>query len=307
VSAHSAPSPGSPAPRPRASDDATDGGSHGANADATASDATDAAAPDATTPGGYDAHAGGALRGVASALLIALYIVLYLLTLAPVVLLAPGWLARHNAWALHLWGRPILWLAGIRLDIHGAEQLQTDGPQLLLFTHQSIADMALLGALWPARGTVVYKREFHAIPLMGRSMRAMGLTPIDRGHRKSAMRALDELAARIREQNLQAMLAPEGTRSKRGGLLPFKRGPFHVALQTRAPIVPVILRGVHQVLPPGSCLPRSGTVRIDYLPAIDTSHWHEDDMAQHVREVRARFLELVPDSAETSSQASPNG
>jgi 1-acyl-sn-glycerol-3-phosphate acyltransferase len=244
---------------------------------------------------GFDAGAGSRLRGFVALPLVLLATLLYLVAHAPFVLLAPDWVAARRRASLRSWGRTLLWIVGIRLEVHGAEHLPDEGPALVLFTHQSLVDLALISALWPARGTVVYKREFHAIPLMGRTMRAMGMTPIDRSQREAAVRSLDEVVRAMNERDTVAMLAPEGTRSRLNGLMPFKRGPFHVALDTGAPLIPMVFRGVRQVMPFGRWIARPGTVRVDYLSPTDTREWSAETLDQHIDDVRARFLELVPD------------
>ena len=90
------------------------------------------------------------------------------------------------------------------------------------------------------------------------------------------------------------MMAPEGTRSRRGGLQPFKKGPFHVAIATRAPVYPTIWRGIEALNPMGSWLIRSGEIRADCLAPIDTSTWTAETIEDHISETRDVFLRYLP-------------
>lgn len=242
----------------------------------------------------FDARAGSPLRGLLLLPLVLAFTFGALLAMLPVVVLRPSTLARRSRRVLHAIGATQLRLLGVVLEVHGDEHLPASGPGLVFFNHQSLLDLALLCATWPARGTVVYKREFHRIPLMGRTMAAMGMVPIDRGDRARAIEALGDLGQRLRREPLVVLLAPEGSRSRRPGLLPFKRGPFHLALASGAPITPMILRGVRQLMPPGSWICRPGRVRVDYLPPIATNAWSTDTLDEQVAAVRARFLAWLP-------------
>lgn len=250
----------------------------------------------APEPPRWDARPGSRLRGLLVTPLWLLFAFGVLAPLAPVVIFAPHLMRRWRLAITHFWGRGLLALLGVRLVVEGREHLPEHGPAIVLFTHQSLLDLALLSALWPPRGIVLYKQEFHRIPFMGSTMRAMGFIAVDRQNREAAVRSVREAADAIREQNAQVLIAPEGTRSRTRGLLRFKRGPFHLALASRAPMVPVIFQGVRQVMPAGHWIGRPGTVRALYLPTIDTSDWRADSIDQHVADVRAMFLAHVPDA-----------
>jgi putative phosphoserine phosphatase/1-acylglycerol-3-phosphate O-acyltransferase len=204
--------------------------------------------------------------------------------------------------AMHLWGGGMKRLFGIRIEVMGREHLEAPGARLLFFNHQSILDLVLLTWLWPQDTVVLYKKEFHRIPFFGLAMKRMGLIPVDRRNRLAAITSLRDAARRIREEGNKVFVAPEGTRSRTDGLLPFKRGPFHLALQTRAPIVPVIFRGVRALLPQGKVIPRSGVLRVDVLPPIDTSDWDDRDLDRHVRELREVYLAYVPGATKLTGE-----
>ncbi|MFT5150258.1 MAG: putative phosphoserine phosphatase/1-acylglycerol-3-phosphate O-acyltransferase, partial [Planctomycetota bacterium] len=101
--------------------------------------------------------------------------------------------------------------------------------------------------------------------------------------------------------------APEGTRSRRGGLQRFKLGAFHLATTTGVPIVPMIMRGVDRVLPMGSFIVRSGRIRVDYLPPIDPTGWELEEVREHADEIREQFLQYLPPAPEPEPKQAKTG
>lgn len=254
-------------------------------------------------PSPHDPQAGGRIRGVLMLLPVFIWAFAYMFYLMTMALIAPGVLRRDPARAIRPWGGGMLKLLGIRLEVHGREHLDSHGPQIILFNHVNIFDLAVLAAVWGDNFSVIYKKEFHKIPLMGRLMRFFGMIPIDRSNRERAMKSMAEAARHVREQNKKVLVAPEGTRSHNGRLQDFKRGPFHLALETKSPVVPMVMRGL-EVLVPGISKPaRSGVIRVDFLPAIDTSDWTRRTLDVHVEEARQAFLQYLPDGCEEKTEA----
>jgi 1-acyl-sn-glycerol-3-phosphate acyltransferase len=250
----------------------------------------------------HDPQAGNRIRGVLMLLPVLIWAFSYLVYLLLLAVVAPGVLRRDPSKAIRRWGRGMLKLLGIRLEVHGLEHLDPNGPQIILFNHVNIFDLAVLSAVWGDDFSVIYKKEFHRIPIMGRLMRFFGMIPIDRSNRERAMRSMAEAAMHVREQNKKVFIAPEGTRSHDGRLRDFKRGPFHLALETQAPVVPMIMRG-QEVLVPGLTKPaRSGVLRVDFLSAIDTSAWTRRTLDAHVAEARQAFLQYLPEGLDAPAE-----
>ena len=89
------------------------------------------------------------------------------------------------------------------------------------------------------------------------------------------------------------MIAPEGTRSATPRLGHFKKGPFHIAMQARVPMVPIVLRNVGEVMWRGAQVLSPGTVEVAVLPAVDTRRWSAETIDDHVAEVRQMFLDTL--------------
>jgi putative phosphoserine phosphatase / 1-acylglycerol-3-phosphate O-acyltransferase len=192
------------------------------------------------------------------------------------------------------WGRVPLWLLGIRLDVHGLEHRDAPGPKLLLFNHVSELDILILSALCPERPIVLYKKEFGRIPGLGWALSAMGMISVDRSNHEAAIRSVGQAGERVLAEKAAVMMAPEGTRSRKGGLQKFKLGAFHLATSSGVPIVPLVLRGIDSVLPMGKRFARSGVIRVDFLEPVATSDWETEDLRENAEAVREVFLRYVP-------------
>ena len=198
-----------------------------------------------------------------------------LLVVLPLVALSErvhrGWGRALAVRAIRRTGR----LCGITFDVRSTEATKERGSCVLVPNHTSPVDIA---AMLIARPDVrfVAAAELFRIPLLRTAMRALGTVPIRRGDRASARTRIDELARG--ESDRELVMFPEGGIAPTAEVLPFKTGPFVVAIETRVPIVPVAIRGAARILPPGARLrARPGTVRIDILDPVTTVGLDLDD------------------------------
>ncbi len=156
------------------------------------------------------------------------------------------------------WSARMLEVAGVEVRISGYDGVPMDRPVVYVSNHQSWFDIWALASILPGQTRFVAKKELQQIPVLGRAMRSAGHIYIDRQNRQAAFSAYEEAAAYIRK-GMSAVLFPEGTRSRTGDLLPFKKGPFVLALAAQVPIIPVYCAGTFTLLP-------KGTVRLDPHP-----------------------------------------
>ncbi len=188
-----------------------------------------------------------------------------------------------------LFGKPCLWVGGIRLSVSGREHLAEAAGRIMVFNHGSFLEVMIFPALGIRRWTFLAKRSFAFIPVMGQAMWFLGGHFVDRGNRKKAVSSVQRLGADLRKYGLTALIAPEGTRSRTGELHPFKMGAFHVALDTRAPVVPAVVHGVHRLLKPDDWKAYPGTVYVDDHPSIDTSGWTRETLRKHADALHADY------------------
>jgi 1-acyl-sn-glycerol-3-phosphate acyltransferase len=210
-------------------------------------------------------------------------------------LLAPRWIRPRQAAWVRAWGRSIL--AIFRVLVRGGERRSAPGAALVFVHHVGLLDLMVLATQWGPDATVIYKKEFHRVPVIGFVMRRLGMIPINREDRESAVASIAAAAELVRARQCKLFLAPEGTRSRGARLQEFKLGGFHLAAATGAPIQPALMRGLEELNPRGSWLIRSGTVRLDYLEPIPTAGWTSEDAREHAERVRGVFLRHLEGSS----------
>ena len=184
-------------------------------------------------------------------------------------------------------------LAGIDVEVTGAEHLVSARPCVFVFNHQSKFDVPILMKLLRGGFTGVAKKEAAAIPLWGQLFQIADVAFIDRSNTTKARKALEPAVHTLREDGISLAMAPEGTRSPTPKLGPFKKGAFHIAMQAGVPMVPIVIRNAGEIMWRGAQTLRGGTVEVAVLEPVDTAGWTPETVAEHVQEVRERFVETL--------------
>jgi 1-acyl-sn-glycerol-3-phosphate acyltransferase len=182
--------------------------------------------------------------------------------------------------------------AGIRVEIAGLEHVPADRPCIFMCNHVSNLDPPVVLPLLPGRSSVLLKQELMSIPILGRAMRLGKFVPVERGGRRDAAQASVAAATEALQSGLNILVYPEGTRSLDGRLSAFKKGPFFLAQQTQAPIVPIALSGTQNMMRKGSVAITPGRARVQLLPAIEPSQYANRE--ETLRAVRAAIAEALP-------------
>ncbi len=192
--------------------------------------------------------------------------------------------------------RAAMAILGIRAEVSGAEHIQHRRAALYTVNHASNVEppiiFAVLRELTP-RLKVVYKAVLRKLPILGRGFDAVGFVPIEREHRERATQAIDSAARSVLSGN-SLLMFPEGTRSRTGELLPFKKGAFVLAIKAQAPVVPAAIFGAARAMRPGSPLIWPTTVRVHFGAPIETAgmdNGDRDALSTRVRDEVARLLE----------------
>lgn len=174
-------------------------------------------------------------------------------------------------------------LAGVRSKVVGLEKLSADQRYIFMANHVSNIDPPLLLSLIPGRTAVMVKKELFGYPILGRAMRLGSFIPVDRGNRDAGIAAVRE-AKKVIEQGVSMTIFPEGKRSLDGRLLPFKRGPFYLAMECGLPVVPVTIVGTQEAMPKGRFAITPGAVTVTFHAPIDPSQFTDRDaLMQAVR------------------------
>ena len=190
-------------------------------------------------------------------------------------------------------------LAGVRLEVRGAEHLLTR-PAVFLFNHQSQLDVLILAKLLHGGFTGVAKKELANSPGFGLVFRLADVAFVDRHDTAAAVKALQPAVQKLRD-GISLVIAPEGTRSASPALGPFKKGAFHVAMQAGVPIVPIVIRNSGELMWRGATTIHAGTVQVVVLPPVDTAGWEAGKLDEHVQQVRGEYLATLANWPGTGS------
>jgi 1-acyl-sn-glycerol-3-phosphate acyltransferase len=194
--------------------------------------------------------------------------------------------------------RVALAVVGLRYTVDGAEHI-LDRPAVYVVNHTSNVEPPILFAalrrLVP-KLAILYKTELRKLPILTTGFDLVGFIPVDRGNREQTTRALDTAVTRL-NAGTSFLVFPEGTRSKTGDLLPFRKGAFVMAMRAGVPIVPIAISGARHAMRKGSPIIRPTTVRLTLGPPIETRDLGADRRDELVHSVRAEVQRLLEASA----------
>ena len=205
--------------------------------------------------------------------------------------------------AVHLWADFSAAAMGVNLNIEGEEHLWATRPAVFIFNHQSSMDTVIIGKLLQRDFTGVGKKEIARFPVIGQVLKFADMVFIDRSDTSKAIEAMEPVKKAILEDGLSIVLAPEGTRSVSRKLGRFKKGAFHIAMQTGVPIVPVVIHNATDSLPKGRHIARAADVDVTVLPPIDVSAWTVENLENHIEEVRREYLCVLGQADEPDYEA----
>ena len=176
-----------------------------------------------------------------------------------------GW----TMWIMHAGLRA----AGIRIEVVWRVPPQPGKRYIFLSNHVSNLDPPVLLPLLPGRTSVFVKRSLTKLPVLGYGMKLGDFIPVDRDGRVESAKESVTLAARVLASDVHITSFVEGTRSQNGRLLPFKKGPFYLAMETGAPVVPVSIWGTETMMKKGSMRIYPGTAHVTFHAPVDPKEY----------------------------------
>jgi 1-acyl-sn-glycerol-3-phosphate acyltransferase len=181
-------------------------------------------------------------------------------------------------------------LVGIRIREVGKENIRPGQNYIFMSNHASNLDPPIEIPRIHARCSVLVKKELFRVPILGTGMHLAHLVPVDRTNREAAIESVRE-GVEVLRQGLHMIIYPEGTRTPDGKLLPFKKGPFHLAMESGVPVLPLTILGTYEAWPKHRFALKPGVVTVVYHPAIDPKDYADrEDLMAAVREAIAGAL-----------------
>jgi 1-acyl-sn-glycerol-3-phosphate acyltransferase len=185
------------------------------------------------------------------------------------------------------WARGLLRIGGISLHVHGEENVDPARPTIYVANHQSTADIPALFAALPVNFRVVAKSQLRWVPFVGQYLWLARHIFIDRGNSRRAIASLDRAAAQVRSGTSLIMYA-EGSRSADLTVLPFKKGPFTLAVRAGVAVCPVTIEGSGRAMPKNSWQIHPGPIHVMIGAPMDASAYgmaRRDELIRDARNV----------------------
>jgi 1-acyl-sn-glycerol-3-phosphate acyltransferase len=198
------------------------------------------------------------------------------------------WIINRRTWIYPIahWGAKA-WLVccGARVKVTGTENLDPERAYVFASNHRSYLDTATLFAHAGRRMGLVAKKELLKVPVMGQGMGFANIIAIDRSNPERAVASMQK-ARDVMAAGYSFGVFVEGTRAMPGELLPFKKGAFHLAIQTGAPIVPVAIKNTDWMMGKRTGVAYPGEIEMTLLPPIETNGKTADDVMELLLETR---------------------
>lgn len=198
------------------------------------------------------------------------------------------------------WSQAILKLAGVSVQVEGADHLELDGAVILVANHESWFDVWALAGFLPLYARFAAKKELARFPVFGRAWQACGNVSIDRADRASAIESMTRAGRQIKDEGRHMVFFAEGTRCSDGVLHPFKKGPFVMAIEGGVPIVPLGLVGSRAIMSKGSFRIRPGIITVRVGKPISVEGMRHSDRDRLRDMVRDAVVELRGGEGRTS-------
>ncbi|KAF9103048.1 1-acylglycerol-3-phosphate O-acyltransferase [Mortierella sp. GBA35] len=196
---------------------------------------------------------------------------------------------------------------GVTYKISGEEHLEKY-PAIVVCNHQSSMDMMILGRVFPKSCVVMAKKELQYFPFLGIFMTLSNAIFIDRKNHKKAIESTTQAVADMKKHNSGIWIFPEGTRSRldTADLLPFKKGAFHLAIQSQQPVLPIVAAGYSHIYDSANRSFPGGELEIRILEPIPTTGMTADDVTDLMERTRAVMLKNLKEMDHCSSTSEPS-
>jgi 1-acyl-sn-glycerol-3-phosphate acyltransferase len=168
------------------------------------------------------------------------------------------------------WAKSLLAFGFIRVRVEGLEKLEPGAGYVFVSNHQSLMDIPAILSRLPYQFRFFAKKGLFGIPFLGTHLKRAGHLPVDRSNARNSLKSMSEGGRIIAERGVSLLIFPEGGRAPKG-LREFKEGAAYIAIKAGAPVVPIAICGMRELLPMGSVHIRPGRVRLRIGEPIPTA------------------------------------
>lgn len=206
---------------------------------------------------------------------------------------------------IFMWGAWTgVWITGVRVETVGLDQFDHSRSYIFMTNHVSNLDAPIQIPLIPRRTSVMVKKELFKVPILGRAMRMGSLVPVDRGNRDAGIEAV-RAAKSVIGQGLNMTIYVEGKRSFDGKLLPFKKGPFYLAVECGVPVIPITIVGTHYTMPKARFAIQPGLVKVIFHAPIEPKDFGSRDCL--MERVHAAIESGLPEECRQGAPSTTEG
>jgi len=216
-----------------------------------------------------------------------------LLTIVFSFLLSPRWASK---WIAPWWGKLIIAVTLSRVKVKGQENIDANKSYIIVSNHQSLYDTITIYGYLPAEIKWVMKKELALMPFVGLACKALGHIFVDRSNSELARQSLIAAKDKVTD-GVSAFFFPEGTRSKTGQLLTFKKGAFRMAKTLNLAIVPVTISGANKVMAANSFVICPATIQLTIhkaIPVDQVNNLSVQELSKQAKSVIASALQSNP-------------
>lgn len=200
--------------------------------------------------------------------------------------------AKAGRWCGSAWAKVNAFAALMHVKVEGAHHIEGGRSYVVAANHQSQLDILVVYGWLGMDFRWVMKKELRNIPILGITCEKLGHIFIDRADRTAAIAAINQGGKRI-SGDASIFFFPEGTRSRDGNLLPFKKGAFRMAVDFQMPILPVSIVGTHRILPAGTTRLRPGRAKLVIHSPIETIESNPEQIPDLVRRTRETIASVL--------------
>lgn len=193
---------------------------------------------------------------------------------------------------VRLFIRAGLAMVRVRVEVSGLERLDPNQTYIFTPNHQSLIEVPLFVAYLGRNPAYLGKKEVFKYPVFGYGIRLIGVVPVDRSNSPAAVESA-KLATENLRRGKSYVVYPEGTRSRDGHLLPFKKGAFMMAIDAGVPIVPVTVSGATKIMPKAKVKVFPSTVRLTIHEPISTAGYSKENVVELMKLTRAKIFSAL--------------